>query len=75
MARCFVLETQLMRYDRPATWALAHYLGGDALVELIRTESRSCYLGDRTHLHEWGHCSDDCPACDLPAPGWRKWWG
>ena len=48
MQRRFVLETPLMWRDKAATWALADALGGSALVELIRTETHSCYLGDRT---------------------------
>ena len=31
----FVIHTPLMWRDKAATWALAHALGGDALVELI----------------------------------------
>src|SRR6202030_2131654 len=48
MQRRFVLETPLMWRDKAATWALAEALGGSALVELIRTETHSCYLGDRS---------------------------
>lgn len=73
MQRRFVLETPLMWRDKAATWDLAHSLGGDALVELIRIDSHSCYRGDRAVLHDWGHGCDDCPACDLRATGWRKW--
>ena len=36
MERRFVLHTPLMWRDKAATWTLAHELGGDALVELIR---------------------------------------
>ncbi len=50
----FVIHTPLMWRDKAATWGLARDLGGDALVELIRSESHSCYLGDRSHCHEWG---------------------
>ncbi|HEY1932313.1 MAG TPA: 7-cyano-7-deazaguanine synthase QueC [Acetobacteraceae bacterium] len=73
MQRRFVLETPLMWRDKAATWALAHALGGDALVELIRTETHSCYLGDRTVLHEWGYGCATCPACELRAAGWHRW--
>src|SRR5256885_2065157 len=47
MNRRFILETPLMWRDKAATWELARSLGGDALVELIRVETHSCYLGDR----------------------------
>lgn len=73
MARRFVLETPLMWHDKAATWDLAQALGGDALVDLIRIESHSCYRGDRAHLHPWGHGCAACPACDLRAAGWAKW--
>jgi 7-cyano-7-deazaguanine synthase len=73
MERRFVLETPLMWRDKAATWALAAALGGDALVELIRTETHSCYLGDRTHRHDWGYGCGTCPACELRAGGGRRW--
>ena len=47
-------------------------LGGAALVELIRAESHSCYLGDRTP-QPWGHGCGQCPACDLRETGWRAY--
>jgi 7-cyano-7-deazaguanine synthase len=73
MQRRFVLETPLMWRDKAATWALAAALGGEALVELIRVETHSCYLGDRSHLHDWGCGCGTCPACELRAAGWRRW--
>jgi 7-cyano-7-deazaguanine synthase len=73
MQRRFVLETPLMWRDKAATWELARTLGGDALVELIRRETHSCYLGDRSLLHAWGYGCGTCPACDLRANGWRRW--
>jgi 7-cyano-7-deazaguanine synthase len=73
MNRRFVLETPLMWRDKAATWELAWSLGGDALVETIRVETHSCYLGDRTRLHEWGYGCATCPACELRANGWRRW--
>jgi len=75
MARRFVLETPLMWRNKAATWDLAQALGGDALVELIRTQSHSCYRGERAVLHDWGHGCGACPACDLRAAGWAKWRG
>ena len=73
MQRRFVLETPLMWRDKAATWALAEALGGSALVELIRTESHSCYLGDRSLRHDWGYGCGACPACELRAGGWQRW--
>ena len=71
--RRFVLETPLMWRDKAATWELARSLGGEALVEMIRVETHSCYRGDRSRLHDWGYGCDACPACDLRADGWRRW--
>jgi 7-cyano-7-deazaguanine synthase len=73
MQRRFVLETPLMWRDKAATWMLAQELGGDPLVEIIRTETHSCYLGDRSRLHEWGYGCGTCPACALRAAGWQRW--
>jgi len=73
MQRRFVVETPLMWRDKAATWALAQALGGAALVELIRTGTHSCYLGDRSRLHDWGYGCGTCPACELRAVGWQRW--
>jgi 7-cyano-7-deazaguanine synthase len=65
-----VVDTPLMWIDKARTWHLARDLGGDALIELIRVETHSCYLGDRSTLHDWGHGCGTCPACDLRRRGW-----
>lgn len=70
MERRFVVHTPLMWRDKKATWVLARDLGGDALVELIRAESHSCYLGERGTLHDWGYGCGTCPACELRRTGW-----
>lgn len=70
MATQFKLETPLMWLDKAATWKLAQELGGNALVELIRTETHTCYMGERTQLHEWGYGCGRCPACELRARGY-----
>ncbi len=66
----FVIHTPLMWRDKAATWALARRLGGDRLVDLIREETHSCYLGDRTQRHDWGYGCGSCPACALRRAGW-----
>ncbi len=71
----FVLHTPLMWLDKAQTWSLAETLGGASLVELIRERSHSCYLGDRTHLHDWGYGCGTCPACDLRRDGWARYQG
>ena len=71
MDQRFAIHTPLMWRDKRATWELAHELGGDALVELIREESHSCYLGERGQRHDWGYGCGNCPACDLRRRGWE----
>lgn len=72
MDRQFELHTPLMWRDKADTWALAHELGGAALVDLIREHSHTCYLGERGERHEWGYGCGQCPACQLRAKGWRE---
>ena len=71
--RPLAIETPLMRLDKAATWALAHELGGDALVRLIRDDTHTCYLGERGTRHPWGHGCGACPACALRQRGWQGW--
>jgi 7-cyano-7-deazaguanine synthase len=71
----FVVHTPLMWRDKAETWRLARKLGGDALVELVRRETHSCYLGDRAHDHAWGYGCGDCPACALRRAGWERFAG
>jgi 7-cyano-7-deazaguanine synthase len=67
------LETPLMWLNKAATWTLADTLGGKALVELIRTETHTCYLGQRDTLHAWGYGCGACPACELRAHGYKHY--
>lgn len=75
MARTFELHTPLMWIDKAATWRLAHELGGAGLVDLIREQSHTCYLGERGARHDWGYGCGECPACSLRAKGWREYVG
>jgi 7-cyano-7-deazaguanine synthase len=75
LERPMKIETPLMHLTKGETWALAHELGGDALVQLIVEHSHTCYEGDRAHRHSWGYGCGACPACDLRAKGWRAWTG
>ena len=73
MDRRILIETPLMWIDKRETWAMAQALGGDALVQLIVEHSHTCYMGDRTHRHDWGYGCGRCPACELRAAGWTRW--
>ena len=66
------IDTPLMWIDKAATWRLAEELGGSALVDLIRTDTHTCYLGERGAVHDWGHGCGTCPACELRARGYRQ---
>ena len=65
-----IVETPLMWLDKAQTWSMAKRLGGADLLELIRTETHTCYMGDRTHLHRWGYGCGNCPACELRRNGY-----
>ena len=67
------IETPLMFIDKAATWELAANLGGPQLVNLIVEDTHTCYLGDRSHRHDWGYGCGTCPACELRAKGWNEW--
>ena len=67
-----VIETPLMCLSGADTWALAREAGGTELVDLIRFETHTCYMGDHTHRHEWGYGCGECPACRLRAKGWEE---
>jgi 7-cyano-7-deazaguanine synthase len=73
MDRRFVVHTPLMWIDKAATFALAHALGGAGLIDLLVEHTHTCYLGDRTHRHDWGFGCGSCPACRLRAQGFAKW--
>ena len=70
MATDITLETPLMWLDKAQTWKLARDLGSDPLIDLIRHDTHTCYMGER-HLHEWGRGCGECPACALRARGYR----
>ncbi len=68
-----VIHTPLMWIDKAQTWAMAEALGGEPLVELVRTGSHSCYEGDRRTQHDWGLGCGACPACALRATGYAAY--
>ena len=67
-----VLHTPLMWIDKAATWDLAEKLGGADLLELIKSETHTCYVGERETLHDWGYGCGECPACELRSAGWDE---
>ena len=73
MATRLKVETPLMWLDKSETWDLAHKLGGPRLIELIRSGTHTCYLGERGALHDWGYGCGSCPACELRARGYLQY--
>ncbi|MDR3454038.1 MAG: 7-cyano-7-deazaguanine synthase QueC [Rhodoferax sp.] len=73
MGRRFTFETPLMWLDKAQTWALAHELGGQALIDIVLNESHTCYQGVRDTLHAWGYGCGTCPACELRKNGYARW--
>jgi len=71
MATRLKLETPLMWIDKKDTWQMAQDAGGSALVDLIREQTHTCYLGERGVLHAWGYGCGTCPACALRARGYQ----
>jgi 7-cyano-7-deazaguanine synthase len=72
MASRLNIETPLMWIDKAQSWRLADSLGGSALIELIRRDTHTCYLGERGQMHAWGHGCGSCPACELRAKGFQE---
>ena len=73
MDRSFVLHTPLMWLDKGGTWWLAQALGGEALVEIIREHTHTCYESGRGPREAWGHGCGVCPACALRKRGYMAW--
>lgn len=73
MDRRFELHTPLMWLDKAETWQLARSLGGEALVEIVREHTHTCYMSERGPRHDWGHGCGECPSCALRKRGFRKW--
>ena len=68
----FEIETPLMWIDKAQTFALAEDLGGEALLEIVREHTHTCYLGNRDR-HDWGPGCGECPACTLRKEGWTRY--
>ena len=69
MQQRFILETPLMWIDKAATWAMADRL---EVLDVVVRDTATCYLGERTVLHDWGYGCGSCPACQLRAAGFAR---
>jgi len=72
MDQPLVIETPLMWLTKAQTWKMALDIGGSALLELIRKDTHTCYIGERTTLHAWGYGCGRCPACKLRQNGYEE---
>ena len=72
MASDLVIHTPLMWLDKAATWRLVDTLGRTDLIEVIRGDTHTCYLGERGAMHDWGYGCGQCPACELRRAGWEN---
>jgi 7-cyano-7-deazaguanine synthase len=68
----FKIECPLMWLDKKGVWELAQTLGGTSLVDIVRENTHTCYLGLRDSRHDWGYGCGSCAACKLRAKGWRE---
>lgn len=66
------IQCPLMDLDKAGVWRLAGSLGGNALLELVREETHTCYEGVREARHPWGYGCAQCDACRLREKGWRE---
>ncbi len=71
----YLIHTPLMHINKAQTWKMAFDLGGQQFVDLVIEHTHTCYLGDRTHRHDWGYGCGTCPACELRANGYSEWKG
>jgi 7-cyano-7-deazaguanine synthase len=72
LASRLIIETPLMWLNKAQSWTLAEQLGGEPLIQLIRNDTHTCYMGSR-EPHEWGAGCGECPACDLRARGYKEY--
>lgn len=73
MGTNFKIVTPLMLKNKAQSWEMAHQLGGEGLISIIREASHTCYEGVRDQLHEWGYGCSKCPACVLRKKGYEEW--
>lgn len=79
MEQRYLIDTPLMWIDKAQTWAMARDLGeaarpggGQALLELIKEHTHTCYMGERAVRHAWGYGCGTCPACELRQRGYER---
>jgi len=66
------IQTPLMWLTKAKTWDLADKIGGNDLINLIISETHTCYKGERSVKHCWGFGCGKCPACELRESGFNQ---
>ena len=61
-----------MWLTKAKTWDLADKIGGNDLINLIISETHTCYKGERSVKHCWGFGCGKCPACELRESGFNQ---
>lgn len=67
LAENVLIYTPLIEKSKAETFAFAEELG---VLELVVTQTHTCYNGARNELHEWGHGCGECGACEERKKGW-----
>ena len=70
LGKRIAIHTPLMWVDKAGTFAMAEAIAGQPFLDVVVEDTHSCYLGDRTHPHDWGFGCGTCPACQLRAQGY-----
>mgnify|MGYP003969774005 FL=1 len=71
--RTVIIHTPLMDMNKSDIWDLSYNLGGEKFHKLLKFDTHTCYVGDRSNLNEWGYGCGICPACILRKNGYNKW--
>lgn len=62
-------EMPLMHKSKAETFQIADELG---VLDLIVNKTHTCYNGNHTNKHAWGHGCGYCPSCEVRRKGWES---
>ena len=67
------IYTPLMDMNKSDIWSYSYKLGGEKFIKLLKDDTHTCYIGDRSNFNEWGYGCGKCPACVLRKNGYIEW--
>lgn len=67
------IYTPLMDMNKSDIWSYSYKLGGKKFIKLLKDDTHTCYIGDRSNFNEWGYGCGNCPACVLRKNGYIEW--